>query len=146
MGEFIINELFYSLVSYKGGLVNLNQITLPVIDMEISTKFYRDLGFTQIVDTPHYSRFECPDGGSTFSLSLETGELVCGTVIYFEHEQLDELVNTLKAKGFVFDQEPTDQSYLWREAILHDPSGHKIKLYWAGENRINPPWRVEIRS
>ena len=126
--------------------MNLNQITLPVRDMEISTKFYRDLGFTQIVDTPHYSRFECPDGGSTFSLSLEGGELVCGTVIYFEHEQLDELVNTLKIKGFVFDQEPIDQSYLWREAILHDPSGHKIKLYWAGENRINPPWRVEMRS
>ena len=28
--------------------MNLNQITLPVTDMEISTKFYRDLGFTQI--------------------------------------------------------------------------------------------------
>jgi len=31
--------------------VNLNQVTLPVNDMEMSTKFYRDLGFTQIVDT-----------------------------------------------------------------------------------------------
>ena len=40
-------------------------------------------------------------------------------------------------------QEPTDQHWLWREAILHDPSGNKIKLYWAGENRLNPPWRVE---
>jgi catechol 2,3-dioxygenase-like lactoylglutathione lyase family enzyme len=54
--------------------MNLNQITLPVTDMEISTKFYRDLGFTQIVDTPHYARFECPDGDSTFSLSLDRGE------------------------------------------------------------------------
>lgn len=127
-------------------LVNLNQITLPVSNMEISTKFYRDLGFTQIVETAHYSRFECPDGDSTFSLYLETEKIVCGTVIYFEHEQLDELVNKLKSKGFAFEQDPTDQSYLWREAILHDPSGHKIKLYWAGENRLNPPWRVEIRS
>ena len=65
--------------------MNLNQITLPVTDMEISTKFYRDLGFTQIVDTPHYARFECPDGDSTFSLSLDRGEFDCGTVIYFEH-------------------------------------------------------------
>jgi hypothetical protein len=69
-----------------------------------------------------------------------------GSVIYFEHEQLDDLVNTLKAKGFIFDQEATDQSYLWREAILHDPSGNKIKLYWAGENRLNPPWRVAMHS
>jgi catechol 2,3-dioxygenase-like lactoylglutathione lyase family enzyme len=100
--------------------VNLNQVTLPVNNMDKSTKFYRDLGFTQIVDAPHYARFECPEG--------------------------DDWVNKLKVKGFSFDQEPTDQSYLWREAILHDPSGNKIKLYWAGENRINPPWRVEIRT
>jgi catechol 2,3-dioxygenase-like lactoylglutathione lyase family enzyme len=114
--------------------------------MDKSTKFYRDLGFTQIVDTPHYARFECPEGDTTFSLSLEDADVACGTVIYFEHEKLDEWVNKLKIKGFSFDQEPTDQSYLWREAILHDPSGNKIKLYWAGENRINPPWRVEICS
>jgi catechol 2,3-dioxygenase-like lactoylglutathione lyase family enzyme len=114
--------------------------------MDKSTKFYRDLGFTQIVDTPHYARFECPDGDATFSLSLEKINVVCGTVIYFEHEKLDDWVNKLKVKGFSFDQEPTNQSYLWREAILHDPSGNKIKLYWAGENRINPPWRVEMRT
>lgn len=41
-------------------------------------------------------------------------------------------------------QEPTDMDYLWREAVLHDPSGNRIKLYWAGENRLNPPWRVEL--
>ena len=126
--------------------MNLNQVTLPVKDMEKSTKFYRDLGFIQIVDTPNYARFECPEGDSTFSLSLENSKFECGTVIYFEHEQLDDWVNKLKAKGIKFDQEPVDQAYLWREAVLHDPSGHKIKLYWAGENRINPPWRVEIRT
>lgn len=41
-------------------------------------------------------------------------------------------------------QEPTNMDYLWREAVLHDPSGNRIKLYWAGENRLNPPWRVEL--
>ena len=126
--------------------MNLNQVTLPVHDMEKSSRFYRNLGFTQIVDTPHYARFECPEGDSTFSLSLENSKILCGTVIYFEHEQLDDLCMKLKDKGFIFDQEPTDQNYLWREAVLHDPSGNKIKLYWAGENRINPPWRVERHS
>ncbi|WP_028765802.1 VOC family protein [Shewanella fidelis] len=126
--------------------MNLNQVTLPVINMDKATDFYRILGFTQIVDTPHYARFECPEGGSTFSLSLENCEFVSRTVIYFEHEQLDEWVDQLKIKGINFDQEPTDESYLWREAVLHDPSGNKIKLYWAGENRLNPPWRVEIRT
>lgn len=126
--------------------MNLNQVTLPVKDMNNATKFYRELGFTQIVDTAHYARFECPEGDSTFSLSLESSSFSCNAVIYFEHEALDDWVNKLKAKGIEFDQEPTDQRYLWREAVLHDPSGNKIKLYWAGENRLNPPWRVELRS
>ena len=32
--------------------------------------------------------------------------------------------------------------WLWREARLVDPSGNVICLYHAGENRLNPPWRV----
>lgn len=123
--------------------MNLNQVTLPATDMEKTTAFYRQMGFLQIVDTPHYARFECTEGNSTFSISLDAGGGNNSSVIYFEHENLDELVSTLKSKGIVFDQDPTDMSYLWREAILHDPSGNKIKLYWAGENRLNPPWRVE---
>ena len=51
--------------------MNLNQITLPVNNMEKATEFYRKMGFLQIVDTPHYARFECPEGTSTFSLSLD---------------------------------------------------------------------------
>ncbi|MFC6633189.1 VOC family protein [Microbulbifer taiwanensis] len=126
--------------------MNLNQVTLPVTDMETATGFYRLMGFVQIVDTPHYARFECPDGGATFSLALTDEPFVNGSVIYFEHTELDELVAELKAKGLEFEQEPTAMRYLWREAVLRDPSGNKIKLYWAGENRLNPPWRVERRG
>ena len=125
--------------------MELNQITLPVKDMDDAVNFYLKLGFTQIVDTPHYSRFSCPKGSSTFSLSLETGEFQNSSVIYFEHEKLDELCADLAHKGFQFEQLPTEQRYLWKEAILKDPSGNKIKLYWAGENRLNPPWKVEKR-
>ena len=39
--------------------MNLNQVTLPTNDMEKTTEFYRRMGFLQIVDTPHYARFEC---------------------------------------------------------------------------------------
>ena len=123
--------------------MNLNQVTLPVKDIEQAVKFYQLLGFQLIVDSPHYARFECPTGHATFSLSVMPESFVNGAVIYFEHENLDEWVEELKQKGIQLDQEPTDQSYLWREAVLHDPSGNKIKLYWAGENRLNPPWRVK---
>lgn len=124
--------------------MNLNQVTLPVNNIKKSSDFYLTLGFTQIVDSPHYARFECPVGESTFSLMLEDSEFTNTSVIYFEHEQLDQWVDDLIGKGIKFEQLPTDQAYLWREAICHDPSGNKIKLYWAGNNRLNPPWRVEI--
>tara|TARA_R110001599_G_scaffold69414_1_gene195430 strand:- start:9740 stop:10084 length:345 start_codon:yes stop_codon:yes gene_type:complete len=114
--------------------------------MDEAMLFYRKLGFTQIVYTPHYARFECPDGGATFSLTLDPSDYTNGAVIYFEHRNLDEWVVALKEKGIRFDQDPADQKYLWREAVLKDPSGNKIKLYWAGENRVNPPWRVEIND
>lgn len=126
--------------------MELNQVTLPVIDMNEAVRFYLTLGFTQIVDTPHYARFSCPDGNATFSLSLENEAFQQRTVIYFEHEKLDELYNTLIEKGIEFEQPPKQQRYLWKEAILKDPSGNKIKLYWAGENRLSPPWKVEIRA
>lgn len=125
--------------------MDMNQITLPVNNMEEAVQFYLLLGFTQIVDTPHYARFSCPEGNSTFSLSLDTKAFNNSAVIYFETEKLDELVEQLGSKGIFFEQGPTEQRYLWKEAVLKDPSGNKIKLYWAGENRLNPPWKVNVR-
>lgn len=129
----------------EGVSVNLNQVTLPVREMDTATDFYRRLGFVQIVDTPHYARFECPDGAATFSLSLSEDNFVNGAIIYFESARLDEWVNDLIQRGIHFDQMPTDMRYLWREATLRDPSDNRIKLYHAGENRRHPPWRVELR-
>ena len=123
--------------------LNLNQITLPVKNMAEAVSFYQAMGFLQIVDSAHYSRFESIEGDSTFSLSLEVGEFKNSAVIYFETEKLDQVCKDLESKGIVFSQQPKDMKYLWREAILYDPSGNKIKLYWAGENRLNPPWRVK---
>jgi hypothetical protein len=98
----------------------------------------------QIVGAAHYSRFESQEGESSFSLTLNPLRMVNPAGIYFEHEQLDELVVSLRSVGVVFQQEPTDMSYLWREAIVKDPSGNKNILYRAGENRRRPPWRVEL--
>lgn len=122
--------------------MNMNQVTLPVTDMPAAVAFYLTLGFTQIVSSDHYCRFSCPGNGATFSLSLVETAGGNNAVIYFEHEPLDRWVSDLISKGITFDQLPTDMPYLWREAILHDPSGNCIKLYWAGENRLNPPWKV----
>jgi catechol 2,3-dioxygenase-like lactoylglutathione lyase family enzyme len=124
--------------------MNMNQVTLPALNIAESISFYRKLGLKQIVDSEHYARFECPDGDATFSIHLaDASELGGNAAIYFEHEELDTLCATLKEQGILFSRMPKDESWLWREAWLEDPSGNAICLYWAGENRKNPPWRIE---
>lgn len=123
--------------------MNLNQVTLPVSNLAASVAFYRGLGLIQIVDSPHYARFECPDGDATFSLHASEQTIQPnGSVVYFECDDLDERVAALTAQGYAFSQMPTDESWLWREARLLDPDGHQLCLYWAGEHRKNPPWRI----
>lgn len=126
--------------------MNLNQVTLATNNIEQSKTFYQTLGFTLIVDATHYVRFACPQGDATFSLLQQDAPVNSDGVVYFECQQLDSRVNELIERGIQFEQLPTDQRYLWREAILKDPSGNKIKLYWAGENRLNPPWKVQNTS
>ncbi len=125
--------------------MNLNQVTVYSKDVKKAVEFYQKLGLLLIVDSiPRYARFECPVGDSTFSLHETDKETINqNTVLYFECENLDEKVSELKQKGIIFEQEPTDQTWLWREAYLRDLDGNKIILFHAGENRKNPPWRLE---
>lgn len=124
--------------------MNLNQVTLPALDVGAAAMFYRGMGFTQIVDSPHYARFECPDGDATFSVHrVDAVAPDSGVVLYFECDDLDARVAMLQGRGFVIDSLPTDEPWLWREARLKDPSGNVLCLFHAGENRKNPPWRIK---
>jgi predicted enzyme related to lactoylglutathione lyase len=125
--------------------VNLNQVTLPATDVERSIAFYRGMGFRLIVNSaPRYARFECPEGESTFSIEhSDAARHGAGVVVYFECSDLDAKVEQLIREGYIFEQLPRDQPWLWREALLQDPSSNLICLFSAGENRRFPPWRVQ---
>ena len=124
--------------------MDLNQVTLPATDVTACADFYRRMGFIQIVDSaPRYVRFECPEGEATFSLHHVDSQVAdTGTVVYFECTDLDARVEALREAGFDFEQLPTDEAWLWREARLRDPAGNVICLFHAGEHRRNPPWRI----
>jgi catechol 2,3-dioxygenase-like lactoylglutathione lyase family enzyme len=128
--------------------MDLNQVTLPSRDVARGAAFYRKLGLLQIVeDLPKYARFELPNGTSTLSLHYAEGERpagATGAVLFFECEDLDVRVRELKAAGVVFETDPVDQPWLWREASLRDPDGNELRLYSAGVNRKNPPWRLAV--
>jgi len=124
--------------------MNLNQVTVPSLDISRAILFYEKLGLKLIVKAlPHYARFLCPDGNSTFSIhltqGLANGEMV---IVYFECENLDKQVQQLISEGIEFEELPNDKSWLWREARLKDLDGNQLILYYAGKNRIHPPWRI----
>jgi len=125
--------------------MNLNQISVPSLDLTKSIPFYERLGLKLIVKSlPHYARFKCPDGSSTFSIHLTDrlpqGE---GIYVYFESDNLDEYVTELIKKGIQFEELPHDKPWLWREARLKDIDGNQLILFFGGENRLNPPWRLK---
>jgi len=124
--------------------MNLNQITVPVSDLEKSIVFYQKLGLILIVNSlHHYARFVCPDGNTTFSIhqvdKIYNGE---GIWVYFEEEHLDKKVMELQSNGIEFESLPEDKPWLWREARLKDLDNNQIIIYHAGDNRINPPWKI----
>jgi catechol 2,3-dioxygenase-like lactoylglutathione lyase family enzyme len=125
--------------------MNLNQVTIYSEKPVETVEFFQKLGLNIIVDSlPRYARLECPDGESTLSVHVAEDVIVTNNIVlYFECENLDATVDELKSKGLVFDEDPTDREWLWREAYLKDPNGNKICLFYAGDNRKNPPWRVK---
>lgn len=125
--------------------MKLNQVTIASKKTNNLVSFYKKLGLKLIVDAlPRYARLECPDGEATLSVHFSEDEVLINntTILYFEDENLDVLVDKLQQKGIIFTQLPKNEGWLWREAKLNDPDGNKIILFKAGDHRKNPPWRV----
>lgn len=126
--------------------MNLNQVTIPSVDLIESIRFYEKIGLKLIVKTlPRYARYECPDGDSTFSIhkvnKLPIGD---GKTIYFENENLDEYIKDLIQEGIEFEELPNDKRWFWREAKLKDPDGNQLILFYGWKNQKYPPWRIEL--
>lgn len=122
--------------------MRLNQVTLAVTDLDRSVDYYRRLGLEQIVAAEDYARFVCPDGDSTLSLERVQTVDPSATTVYFECDDLDATVAALRLAGVGFERAPVDEPWLWREARLRDPDGNRLCLFHAGDNRLNPPWRL----
>jgi len=125
--------------------MRLNQITAAATDLNASIAFYELLGLRLIVKSPHYARFEAPDGEATFSLHVTDGEIprTNAPQLYFEVNDVVFEAKRLAHAGVVIEQPPTMQTWAWHEAWLRDPAGNQICLFNAGENRRYPPWRID---
>lgn len=130
--------------------MQMNQVTVLLLDYDESVAFYKKLGLKHIVDAPpRYARFEClPEDGqgepSTFSIASDDGSSFKGNypAVYFETSDVDELVERMRASGYEILSDVEDKSYGWREGTVADPAGNHIKIYWGGKNRRFPEWRL----
>ena len=126
--------------------MRMNQVTVGCTDYEASTAFYEALGLRRIVDAPpRYARFETATG-ETLSIHRVARVAEPTTIVYFETEELDRTVTSLKEAGLTFTKDPVDESWGWREARLCDPAGNVICLFRAGSNRRFPEWRIDGRT
>ena len=127
--------------------MNLNQVTIPVLDLERSIAFYQTLGLQLIAlhSNDHYARFVCPDGSTTFSLhvvtELPSGE---GIWIYFEVENVAEEVAKLETAGIVFEEQATDQPWLWREARFKRSGWQSIADLPCGRKPVESALEVDL--
>ena len=125
--------------------MNLNHVTIPVSHIDRSIDFYEKLGLKLIVkELPHYARFECPQGDATVSLhQVHDRQKQNDIWLYFEVQNLDSYVQQLLRKGIQFEELPNDKTWLWRESRLKDPDNNQIIIYFGGNNRKYPPWRIK---
>ena len=123
--------------------MDLNQVLIEVRDFRESIEFYTKLGLRLIVsERGEYARFEMPSGSATFSI-YQSNQMAAGnTVVYFEVDDVDQKFTELRERGIVFEDEPKDQVFRWRTVHLNDPSGNKLCLFHAGNERRFPPWRL----
>jgi catechol 2,3-dioxygenase-like lactoylglutathione lyase family enzyme len=130
----------------KGPALDFNHAMIYSNDVGRASEFYsKRLGFQMVDDFRHegrllYARLRAPGGSGTIAIhQLAPGKTVPvdeGVRLYFEVRGLDEFCRALEAKGRVLDSLPKSMPWGWRHAYLHDPDGHEISLYWAGENRF----------
>lgn len=124
--------------------MDLNQVTLAVSDFDAAFAFYQKIGLRAITSARgEYARFELPSGSTTLSLHLTDEPVRSSTVLYFEVDDVDRRFEELRALGVIFDTEPEDMSWRWREARFRDPSGNPLCLFHAGPDRRFPPWRLD---
>ncbi len=124
--------------------MDLNQITLGVVDFDKDLRFYHTMGLKLIVLSENrYARFEMPSGATTLSLHIADSVRPGGTVLYFECDGVDAQHAILSDCRIEFVSAPRDEPRGWREARFRDPSGNELCLFHAGTNRRFPPWRLQ---
>jgi catechol 2,3-dioxygenase-like lactoylglutathione lyase family enzyme len=107
-------------------------VSVPVTDLERSTRFYRDtLGLEQISD-PGFPEFQLGENVSLYLIDLKNvGREFSGphtAYIALRVPDVEEARRELEAKGVEF-QGDTHDSSVCHMAFFHDPDGNSLMLH-----------------
>lgn len=92
------------------------------------------------------TRIDEGPGDETLSIEKHDGAIQPAAQLGLEFPTpaaLDAYAAGLRLKGVAVAEGPIDRSWLWRDARVFDPDGHEWMLFFAGKNKLDPPWRVK---
>ncbi len=125
-------------------LSRIEFVTINVSDMKRSIQFYRDvLGFSVQSESPHRSVL---DVGGSAKIALHKGvrrtelfehtPLAGRASIGFSVENLDKAMEELKARGAIFESEPSPRGGGNSMVVeLADPDGFQITIFGPSNSR-----------
>src|SRR5581483_10756748 len=90
-----------------GELVGIQQLAIPVKEIERATAFYRDtLGFRLLMNGPNMAFLDC--GGIRLYLDGNPGTVEAGknSLIYFRAENIDRAHSSFKESGVTIFRSP----------------------------------------
>lgn len=96
-------------------------------DFDLSRSFYRDLGFQEVILSPHMSLFRT-EGIGFYLQDAYVKDWVDNTMVFLEVEDVGRFWNELQAldlpSKYVGVRLTPARTYDWgRECFVHDPSG-----------------------
>ena len=126
-------------------ITGLQTIVLYVSEVERAARFYRDqLGLEQVFEHGGLIGLQCGSVRLLLHPTEETERGAWNVELYFQVDDVDEVVSLLRAQGVGVLLEPTDEPWGERNAGILDPDGYPVYLTqsladsWLGETAARP--------
>ncbi len=109
-------------------LISVSSLLYYVKDLEVTQKFYEDIGFHFDKDKDKVITYL-----NWFSIEFreqhEPTTNDCGEYVYVKVDSVDEMVERLKSKGITPEGEPKDVGGGVTELVVRDPDGYKLTFF-----------------
>jgi methylmalonyl-CoA/ethylmalonyl-CoA epimerase len=89
------------------GLSRIGQIAMPVQDLRRASDFYQHkLGMRHLFTVSNLAFFDCDGVRLMLSIPEGTGQHTYGSIIYFTVDDIQQMYETLQARGVQFEDAP----------------------------------------